>query len=449
MASVTRPHRVVIVGAGSAGAVLAARLTERPDIHVTLLEAGPDHRQAGTPDTIAGPSFVAAMGEAGRTWPNLTATRAAGQTPRQYVRGRGVGGSSAINAMVALAGHPDDYNEWAGRYGCAGWAWTDVRPWFARTALQLNRAPQAEWGDVNLAMARAIPAAAKGVELTRSPAGRRVSVNDAYLEPARDRPNLDVVGDALVDRVTLVDRRATGVALADGRHVEADVVMISAGAIHSPALLLRSGVDTPGIGDNLHDHPSFPIALSRREPADVGTLPIATVAKLSSPGTVDDLQLLPLDYVDASAPHLAMMMAALMRSYSRGSVRLAGNDPDLDPVVEFNMMSDERDRAPMNAAIDAAEQTLAHAAFAGIVDVLPYDRSDAGVLASLGDYVHVAGTCAMGTVVDIRCGVVGYRSLMVCDASVMPVAPRANTHLPVVMIAERIAERLRTELPHH
>jgi choline dehydrogenase-like flavoprotein len=180
-------------------------------------------------------------------------------------------------------------------------------------------------------------------------------------------------------------------------------------------------------------------------------LPIATVATLSSglgdggpDGTdgVDDLQLLPMEHVDAAMPELALLMAALMRSHSRGTVRLASADPTIDPTVAFDMLSDDRDLAPMSAAIDAAERALAHPAFRAIGEVLPYDRSPDAVRAVLGDYVHAVGTCAMGTVVDTRCGVIGYESLLVCDASVMPQVPRANTHWPTVAVAERLIQLL-------
>jgi 5-(hydroxymethyl)furfural/furfural oxidase len=437
---------VVVVGAGSAGCALAGRLSEDRDKHVVLLEAGPDPVPGDVAEELHGPSFLDAVALPGRTWPDLMATRAAGQAPRTYVRGRGVGGSSSVNAMVALPGTADDYDAWERDLGCAGWSWAQVAPWFGWTALELHKAPREQWGPVNRALAAVQPSAAPGALLTRDQRGHRVSCADAYLVPFRpERSGLTVRGDALVDRLLIEGRSVRGVRLASGEEIEAAEVIVAAGAIHSPALLLRSGIDTPGVGEGLHDHPGFPIGLRLHEPSSPGRLPIATLATLSSttgPGR-GDLQLLPMDHVDAAFPELALLMAALMKVHSRGRVTLASNDPHVDPVVELNMLSDERDVAPMREAIDAAFATLDQPAFRAVGEVVPVAHDDAAIRAGLGDYVHAAGSCAMGTVVDPDCRVRGYDGLSVCDASVIPDLPRANTHLPVVMIAERIAASWR------
>lgn len=499
------PYDVVIVGGGSAGCALAARLSEDSRRRVLLIEAGPDYAsERDLPADVAN----AACPTTGHDWGFRSEPDARGRSI-DLPRAKLMGGCSSTNATIALRGAPSDYDEWAAR-GNQSWSFAEVLPYFRRLESDLDFDDEWHGSDGPLPIRRArrdemnpfhqatIDAAlavghawvddhnhpdALGVGPLPLTAvdGLRMSTALAYLASARGRTNLTIQPRTVADRVVVRRGRVAGVRFAGpAGGVDAGQVVLAAGAYASPAILMRSGIgratdlvaldidvvaDLPGVGRNLMDHPALSVDVSAVAAYD-GPWFEAIVTWRSTragPRAGCDMHLVPGGpiRVDPSASPtgaVGFLFVGLMRPNSRGSVALRSADPTAAPRVTLGHLDDPDDLARMIEGVRAARRMFSLPRVADLVAGpelwpgahVPDDDEAlaAAILERIGVYHHASGTCSMGpepdrgAVVDATGRVHGIEGLFVADASLMPEIPDANTNLPAIMIAERVAATL-------
>ena len=483
-------RHILVVGGGTAGCVLAARLSESPKLSVTLLEAGPDHDvydSAVFDPARASEAWTGGVAPVART---LMATEKGGIP---MVQGRVLGGTSAINGLATLRGLPRDYDAWAAT-GLDGWGWDDVVRTFIAAERDLDFGPSAIHGGTGPLpvrrwrrgeLSRAHRAYYDGMVETGQPVvadindpsqlpgigvfpvtiddqGRRVTTSLAYLTAkVRARTNLEVRTNAEVATLAFDGRRATGVTLVSGQQLEASEVVLAAGALWSPTLLLRSGI---GPADQLADRGiasrvDLPVGATMSDHLGPGILyghegsrggiagPAQVVLVGASNGTDVDYHAFPIASSPTEDATRFMMAVFLMRSSGRGSVRL-GETPQADPVVTAPPLPDDGP-GRLRHALDrlAAWERSAAARDLGCEPVEPHDLMAHNAVETALDrvtlsYAHMTSTCPMGPVLDADCRVRGVEGLRVCDASVMPTIPSGNTYLGCVMVAERVARKM-------